>query len=693
MGIPHAWAASLPQPGKLTAFSVKETYTETTKSYREDGSVFTEIVPKSTTTIKLTAALGEVDGMSGAVLPLNLADIEPSTTFSILVGSFFWNGSLDEDPNIDKNFAKRAVFIPVNFDDETGKPVGKNGLRITWTSTKITFSITRALSDAEDRGTVYVDNLMGMAEPGGATLNVRDKIPVAFTFGAITSQDYYPDDGLNCFVKGTAKVTTKKVGSGDYVEEYDLNTLNITGALDTTPPTITVKPPKGGYVPVDGRVTVSGKVVDGHGITSLRYYDLLLEEEVEITDITLVKGAPEDAAEGWWGPTELAWEASVPIEPGASEVRIFAMDAGGNQRELQLKVFTDLPADYAGRWDALLNIGDLPGYVTVSCTSKGTLTGKITLEGGLNKSLKGFWQGSQFSIQVPVSKTTAMTVRGEIIEESEGSVESVRLSIEWELAFLATDVVISGGSGIAFRSPYSSASKMPADSPLLGRFNVKASPEEAPLSGSGWFSMVTGVTGIHKTAGKLADGTSFTASGIVGASGQMPFFVSLYKNQGSFSTAQEMLPEDGTVSPALAEWTRPEAFSDKQFPEGFTLELATSGARYTTPASKERILGLTDEEPGTTVQWSGNGVDGLVLLDVLVSNVNKITAAADPGFKAKADAKKGLVSGSFKLPTTPAVTATFSAIIIGNEAFGHYVAPALKGSTERHFGSFSIGPP
>ncbi len=169
----------------------------------------------------------------------------------------------------------------------------------------------------------------------------------------------------------------------------------------------------------------------------------------------------------------------------------------------------------------------------------------------------------------------------------------------------------------------------------------------------------------------------------------MPFFVSLYGNKGYFYTFQQVDMESGEFPAAEVVWSRPMDLADKQFPDGIDMFVNTSVARYTAPLKNTRILGLSDAN--ALAWWIGDGVDEGVEQALLVSLSNVITPnGASPAFKATFAAKTGIITGSFMLPTTPAAKASYSAIIVGDQVFGHYIAPAPVGATQKRYGYFDI---
>lgn len=691
------------EPGDITSFTLTDRVSDSIKTVIvNDGDPDTPDLPSyepvttSTTSVSLTAVLGNVNPGTGAITPLNLNEITPETNFDISVGGLSWTGTLGQDPTYtDANKAtKRSVFIPVNFHEVTGNPVGANGIRLAWTSTKLTVTIARANTDQEDKGSPFAETLIGGAEPGGGAVSVKTQIPLSITFGTVVTAD----DGIPsvAFASGTVSVTTRTVGSGDSATPFDLSSVSVTGALDTTPPTITAKTPAANVIADDGTVTLTGKVTDGHGIELLRYIDQAVGADNTIENTTLVKGPPGplEAFPNWWGTTEWNWTLPLTNLPyGATQLEIRATDSGGNLKTLPIILYRKLPARFVGRWDALLDAEPgakgLPGYLSIMVTQTGVITGNLRLRGmTAAKPVTGFWNDDGIKAYVDKDKPGAFLINGAL--QSAAQLDPAKLTMTLDVSLGTTGQLGAVALGTGFRVTLSSSSKLAADSLLLGRFNGYLDRDPTAY-GHGHFSIATVNTGVTTITGRTADGTTLTGSGIVGPQGQMPIFISLYGNKGSLHSLQQVDATTGAVTPGTAVWFRPATLADKQFPAGINVALATTAARYTAPVKDQRILGLTLAT--AMAIWGGDGTTGNVTQNVSVgpAPANKITpVGGTAAFTATVDAAKGLISGTFKLPTTPAVAAPYSAIIVGNRVFGHYIAPGATGATLKRYGFFTL---
>ena len=687
LGLSNLQAASLPYPGKLLSFSAKESYTDYVYSYKdsETRDTYTEQASKGTTTVSFSMALGQENEETFEIEGLDLSTITSETAFSFNVGEALYEGTLEMDPNIDTNLPKRRAIIPLGYDDETGEPsAAYASIKLSWTATKLT--VTSVFPSTESN--IYLSNVLGV-EPGTSE-TVRGKAAIMINFGPVESSNYY-SDGLDGYVSGTTKTVIKTVGKGESAMEFELSSASLSVVLDTAPPKITLLPPKGGFVAKNGMVTLKGKVTDAYGVPTLYYFNPNAEEYVYevIDDINIIKGIePEDGLPDWWGPAEVEWEATLPVVEGVNEFEIDAYDQSSNYASVPVKVIEQVSDVNVGQWVGLMDpeAGGGGGYISFTVTSTGSVSGKLSLEGGLTKSLTGIWHGPHFHAAIDKGKSSELYVSAYADGES---VEDVQLVI---------DVTDNFGdysfSGIAFRAPYSTTNKIPADNTLLGQFNVQiGQPEETSL-GYGYFSMIIANKGINTVAGRLADGTAFTASGLVGAAGQLPFFTHLYKS-GAFQSSQSTL-DSNSLNIGNAYWSRPPLFSDKQLPDGIWASLPTNGSRYIAPGAGERILNLgSDISPiGVVATWLGDEVIIEESQEIFISNKNGISVTDGAAFTGKVDAKKSLVTGSFKLQNDATRVATYSGMIVGDSVVGHYILPPEKGTgPEKGFGKFRIALP
>lgn len=684
-------------PGFTPAFTLTESIKDSIKTTVEtfpaepgfppEPPLITRTVETAdTSTISITANITGID----------LSSIGPDTPFEVVVGALTVSGTLGGDPTYtDANKAtKRSIFIPGRHHPETGAVVGASGVKLSWTATRLTVSISRSPLDDADPGSAAATPFAGIPEPG-TTSPIKELIPVSVSFADLQSA---PRHG---FIQGSTSVRKQTFGSelaGNY-EEHFLNTVSITGAFDTAVPTVTITAPANNSSP-GGSFTITGKASDGHGIETIEYATDPATTE-PWTPITNITDLPPALGTALWGTTNKQWTFSLTGQPfGTNKFWVRTVDTSGNRSTYAtVALINPMPALLTGRWDGLVT--PMPtgrqGYLTFTCDVKGTLSGKLTLEGtSAALPVVGTWSGDSINAKVMNGTKTEFLLTGMVNSTSPANAAAALLSFNLaKPAAVATDPPVPSGNGTAFRCPFSATNKLPklpTPAPALGRFNLSIAPGNGTTSpsGCGYFSMVVADTGVVTIAGKTADGLLFTMTSALGAGGQVPVFIPLYDNKGSFSVQEVIDMTLGTIADATATWNRPLSFKDKQFPAGFSVTPMTHGERYVAPAANVRVLGLIAASPNASAEWIGDAVPVLQTQAVEVSKTNTVAAVGgNVAFKANITSGTGIIAGSFTLPGSKVAT-PWSALIVGNQADGHYIALPVAPAVLNRFGKMSF---
>ncbi|MEQ1748327.1 MAG: Ig-like domain-containing protein [Prosthecobacter sp.] len=680
-------------PGFTPAFTLTESITDSIKTTTipgfegEPATVMREVVTSDTSTVSITANITGID----------LASIGPDTPFEVVVGALTVSGTLGGDPTYtDANKAtKRSIFIPGRHHPETGAVVGTSGVKLSWTATRLTVSISRSLLDDADPGSAAAMPFAGIPEPG-TTAPIKELIPVTVSFADLQSAPRHS------FIKGTTAVRKQTFGSelaGNY-EEHFLNTVSITGAFDTAVPTVTITAPANNSSP-GGSFTITGKASDGHGIETIEYATdpATTEPWIPITNIT---DLPPLLGEALWGTTNKQWTFSLTGQPfGTNKFWVRTVDTSGNRSTYAtVALINPMPALLTGRWDGLVTPTPTgrQGYLTLTCDVKGALSGKLTLEGtAAVLPVVGTWSGDSINAKVMNGTKTEFLLTGMVNSTSPANASAALLSFNLaKPAAVVTDPPVPTGNGTAFRCPFSATNKLPNKAPtiapVIGRFNLSIAPVNGTTSpsGCGYFSMVVTDTGTVTVAGKTADGSTLTMSPVLGAGGQVPVFVPLYTNKGSFSVLEVIDMTLGTVADAAAAWNRPASFTDKQFQAGFSVTPMMHGERYVAPAANVRVLGLIAASPNASAEWIGDAAPVLQTQAVEVSKTNTVAAiGGNAAFKATITSATGIITGSFTLPGST-VAVPWTALIVGNQADGHYIALPVAPSVLKRHGKISF---
>jgi hypothetical protein len=224
----------------------------------------------------------------------------------------------------------------------------------------------------------------------------------------------------------------------------------------------------------------------------------------------------------------------------------------------------------------------------------------------------------------------------------------------------------------------------PDDPSLTGRFTVvlRANPD-APATvphGDGFGAARVNRSGTAVFAGQLADGTRFTASGILTRDGAFPIYLTPYARSGAFAgnlhfrTSSDV---DGEFH-----WERPAMNGSDVFPNGFTTANMASGARYRAPKHGEPVVRVAASINNARLELGDGGFSDPVLQTATLSPNNSVivTAPALRGISVAIKSTTGQFSGQFIHPATGAST-TFRGVVVQKEnaGFGYFVANGASG--------------
>lgn len=679
---PHLRAQGSLEPldiaGTFTpALSFSETHSEKVVKIvdpLDPGNPTYDVAVTQTTTANITA------NITGTVL----ANIDGTTAFSLSFGGAKITFSLGDIPTYTKG-QTTAFYCWNGWDSNTKKALGVNGVKLTWTATKLTVVVTMG-GEADRPAAIGADAFVGAGTDPG-TFPIKDMVTAALTFGDVSTTV-----ARTVYVTGTYTVTHVRSGPADNpLYEFDLYTVSETGFADYVKPTVALTSPKQG-ASVGGAVDVNGTAFDAKGLSGVQWTTDPNGTWNPTDDFTLTS----TPADGLWGSTYAAWTVSLTSLPhGTSKLYVRSVDDSGNiSVPLVVSLVNGVPGLLTGRWDGLLVPAvqnGMRGAINFSFAVNGSFTGRLFVEGA-SYPFSGALQPDE-SLYASISRGV-----GKVPVLLQGNVGSFAPAT-------AGDAGIAGSLGVsgigvatfnAFRSPWSTLKL--ADASLAGSFHVKIDPAASPV-GSSYAVVTTARAGTASAVFSLADGTVATWSGVMGAAGQLPAFVSLYHvltkgvvtAAGSVSAPMNVNGGARAIAATTATWVRPPSYTDKQFASGFNYSLDASGIAYAAPVpATTRVMGLGSASPNATATWSGDAVTPPLNLDFTVktSNVLSIPVTAD-ALKLALTPATGAWTGSFKIPGT-AVLSSCKLMIVGGEAVGFWTAPAPAGATQKRYGVIRV---
>lgn len=207
-------------------------------------------------------------------------------------------------------------------------------------------------------------------------------------------------------------------------------------------------------------------------------------------------------------------------------------------------------------------------------------------------------------------------------------------------------------------------------------------------------------------AGKLADGTTVTASTIFWPDGQVPLFVPLYTGKGSLTGtlmlgtgfAEDLVADNDVMGSLL--WTRPSATSGIVYKKGFATRVDSTGGVYVAPLKGARVLdlGTLAAHASIHLNLTSGGLIAPINPSLTVSTANLVTAITpnNNAIKLTFTSLTGLFSGEFAVGTRKA---KIEGLILpanplnDSEAYGFFLLPGTTATSATLSGFSFIGRP
>ena len=323
---------------------------------------------------------------------------------------------------------------------------------------------------------------------------------------------------------------------------------------------------------------------------------------------------------------------------GTFPVVISALNAGGTgSATLVITVnFNGAQGSYVGLAAAG---GTNAGLFTLSLTPKGGFTAKLSLA------------GAQYPFRTTFSSDGTLTY-------------AVRVGAALLQMALTVDPSLPGVSGIINVTTASSSNTYSVKSTLLGSFNRThplpsvlaknytlvipaesgTGPKLPQAPGYGTLSVAT--TGAVHIAGKLGDGTAFSAAGQLHADRQTcTLFAPLYAGKNPGSIAGNIIFESSTDSDSdgVLNWIKPQQTSGSYYSGGFSMSVDLMAAKYAaTP--------LASGTGGTFTLGGGNLPDSAICDSLTISSKDKVTVSGINGVTLTLTPGTGAFSGGFFYP-------------------------------------------
>lgn len=401
--------------------------------------------------------------------------------------------------------------------------------------------------------------------------------------------------------------------------------------------------------------------------------------------------------------------SGIPTVAKSYDITVTATNMWGSSDSTKQSItITKLPDVIIGTYTGIVDRNEvvnagLGGRVDLTIASTAAISGKVIC-GTKTHSFKG---------QLVMGGANPVAT----ITVPRGSLPSLTLALVLDPATqtFITGSSLSTGSSQAAVSGWRlkwKASAAPA-TPVAKLFTFGLRPPAGVANipaGDGYGSFTLPPSGQVSIAGKLPDGTSYTAATFVGPQGQVGVFKTLHSPVGSLVGALDMDPSNtGNLFADMVEgsltWSRPANASSRYSPDGFgPITLTAFGGWHRLPdfAPSHVLNMLLDDK--AMITFDEGGLSGASIhpnvpsFDILAGNKPSLPAALSAGNPGSVkftsfNGKTGLFTGTFMLEDTELRTgpafdgkklkrpATFSGIFtqdsMGLVGVGHFLLPEM----------------
>jgi cyclophilin family peptidyl-prolyl cis-trans isomerase/formylglycine-generating enzyme required for sulfatase activity len=385
--------------------------------------------------------------------------------------------------------------------------------------------------------------------------------------------------------------------------------------------------------------------------------------------------------------------------PVSANVKITGVNPYGSVTSSVSLVIRGLPGSMVGSYVATVARHSLNaqhgGRLDLTASSTGALTGKLIID-GLGHSITGKLTATVNATTGEVAATANAT-----IDIPRSNLPTLRLVVTLDSANDALTGTLGelgpGGGAPVTTAALTGWRAASIVSERIGRHHVALAPAVAstdPASApQGYSTVVLTVTntGTTSAVATLADGTTFTSSGLLGPN-QTILHSSLYQRRGAVLGVLRIAGDaDHTISIGAGEhldWVRDDlgaTSTERSYKRGFDLRLTVAaGAEYVIPAATAVPLALTDVADNARLRLTSGGLAAPVepLLRLRTDWTALISGSNVEAVGVQLTRTTGVFKGSFKVADiTPPRTITFTGLILPD--------PALP-ARGKGFGFFSL---
>jgi uncharacterized protein YkwD len=350
------------------------------------------------------------------------------------------------------------------------------------------------------------------------------------------------------------------------------------------------------------------------------------------------------------------WTGSVAS--GSASLTFTMRDGMSIQANFQPSPFLAV----GGAWYGILTSGSgaQGGLMRLAVSNSGLFTGRIQLS------------GAAYSFKGQLGSNGAATV----------NIGAITITVQADLggAGQITGTVSDGSDTSSFALSQSTYNASTNAAPQAGRYTLVLPPDPSTTGasvpqGNGYAAIVVNADGTATMAGRLADGTPYSATGHLANDGTLAIFC-VPSGAPAGSSVNGLLTFQSTdasdLNGALA-WTKGPNAADPFYPAGFATRLPAIGSLYVRPTAGVRAMDVSNS---TAIAGLGGGnLPQPINVPVVLNQQNKATMATpgSPDVTFSINPVSGAITGSFVMQKGN-ITRSVRGVIFQKQgsAFGYF---------------------
>ncbi len=274
--------------------------------------------------------------------------------------------------------------------------------------------------------------------------------------------------------------------------------------------------------------------------------------------------------------------------------------------------------------------GAVPGWVTFDSLPTGVVSGQVRIGMDSFRFRGALDERGKVTAFLPNADGTSSAL---VIQFTEGA-DHFRVSLT------------ESTSGLTVSAEAARAASGAEMAPQAGYYTALLESDAAMVEGYGVASFTVGKAGAVRIAGTLADGSHFSAGGLVDIDGAVPLIASLLHRSGFVGGAVRFREISGrSDADGMLRWSKPARPGAALLP-GESRALSFQAARYAPPLPGQRALASFDATAGAgLLTLAGGGLPDLARTVTLTTQNRLIIAAGEEKLSVTLNAARGLLRG------------------------------------------------